>query len=672
MEIDNQGLARIFAEMAELLRIRGGEPHRAAAFERSAKAIESLPEPAAKMLHGGRLQKTPGIGDGTVHRIKQILRTGSCDDLRRLRAALPPSIRDLLRLKGLGPATVRQLYEQAGVRSIDDLDQAIRSGLVRRRLPRLGVERLHAMLEAIAVQRARGGQIPLVEALRLVDDFVRELEAVPGVERVAAGGSVRRRRAMIGDLDLVIATREPKAAIEAFLASPRAAAVISRRTDGGSIYLSSMRQADLWVFPPDQWGAGLHAFTGNKEHNIQLRKLAGRKGLHISEHGIADRSSGQRLTSGRTEDEIYAAVGLPTIPVALRRGLGEIEAAEQGRLPTPIVEADLRGDLHMHTTWSDGSATPEAMAEAAGRLGLEYIAITDHSQSLGVANGLTPERLAEQRRRLRALEDRGVGPALLAGIEVDILADGALDLDASALRPLDWVVASVHSHLDQDRETMTARVVRALETGLVDCLGHPTGRRLGRRPASAIDLDRVFEVARRIGVCLEINGSPTRMDLADAHCRQARDLGVMLSLDTDAHAPSELERRAFGLAMARRGWVEKRHVINTRPVDEVLAWRRDRLRHFGIAVPAARPRPEREAASGATRTATTGDADQLLLEALGRRPLETTTRQRLERYLASGDDPSLEVALTTLDERNPIQQAFDLLTTADGGEEHRQ
>ncbi|RMH15479.1 MAG: DNA polymerase/3'-5' exonuclease PolX, partial [Acidobacteria bacterium] len=580
----NHDVARVFDEMAELLAIRGGDPHRVRAFQRVAKVIENLPQPVARALRYGTLQRTPGIGEGAVHRVKQILRRGTCDDLERLRAQIPAGLREMTRLRGLGARTVRRLHQQLGIASIDQLELAATSGLLLKRMPRMGAERIHAILQEIAVHRARGGKIPLVEALEIAAPLLEHLRQA-GAEQVAMGGSVRRRRAMIGDLDLLASAADPAPVIEAFLAAPGAESVISRRSDGGSIRLPNLRQVDLWVFPPESWGAGLHAFTGNKEHNVNLRTRAGRLGIHLSEHGISERDGGRRISTGRSEEEIYAAVGLPFIPVELRENLGEIEAAEAGRLPDLVGAGDLRGDLHMHTTWSDGTAGARDMVLAARRLGLEYVAITDHSLSLTVANGLDATRLREQRRELRRLQEEVAGIEILAGIEVDVLAGGALDLEASDLRPLDWVVASIHSDFDLDAEAMTSRLVRAMETGLVDCIGHPAGRKLGKREPYPLDLERLFTTARRLGVALEVNGGPRRMDLDDAACRQAREMGVTLVLNTDAHAPAHLHHhRRFALAMARRGWVERRHVLNARPVEEVRAWRRDRLRRHGIAV----------------------------------------------------------------------------------------
>ncbi len=668
--MSNADVAAVFHELAELLRIQGGDRHRAKAFHNVGKILENLPEPVARAVRYGTLARTPGVGAGTVHRVKQILRTGTCDDLKRLRLRIPSGVRELLALRGLGPSTVRLLHQQLGIRSIAQLEAAAHAGLLND-LPRLSALTVHNLLEEIAVSKARGGKIPLVEAEAALRPLMDRLRAADGCEQVSPGGSVRRQRAMIGDLDLLASSSEPEIVIEAFLTEPNASAVLTRRTDGGSIRLNDQRQVDLWVFPPESWGAGLHAFTGNKEHNINLRTRAGRLGLHISEHGVSNRKTGQRLNTGLTEENIYAAVQLPFIPVPLRQNLGEIEAAEHGNLPVPIQPEDLRGDLHMHTTWSDGTGSIGDMARAAAALGLEYIAITDHSRSLQVANGLTPERLRDQRRALARTQESFGSVHLLAGIEVDILADGRLDLDASALRPLDWVVGSVHGHFDQDDDTMTSRLIQAMETGLIDCIGHPFGRKLGRREPHAIDFERLLDAARRLDVALEINGNPRRMDLSDTHCRQAREAGVTLVIDTDAHSPAHLSRRTYALAMAQRGWLERKHILNTRPVDSILTFRRDRLRRHGIVVgatlastpqkPPSTPALAPSDGGSAIDTApSTGPAVAALANRLAAGPLDADLRRRLEAFLVSGSDPDLEAALAA-QTTNPIQRAFDLL-----------
>ena len=641
--------------MAELLAIRGGDPHRVRAFHRVARVLANLPESVERMLAFGTLRKTPGIGDGTVHRVKEVLRRGSFEDLDRLRAALPAGLRDMVKLKGLGPRTVRQLYQRYRVATVEQLEQAALSGLLAQ-LPRFGVDRIHGVLREIEAYKNRRGKAPLIEALRTAESIAEELRAA-GAAEVAFGGSCRRQKAMIGDLDVLVAAEDPKPVVERFRSLPGVAMSLARGGEGGSVRLESGQQADLWVFPIESWGAGLHAFSGSKEHVVAVRTRAHRFGLHISEHGISNRADGRRINPGRREEEIFAAVGLPFIVPELRENLGEIEAAVEGRLPTLVEAEDLRGDLHMHTRASDGSGTALEMAQAALELGYEYIAITDHSKSLSVANGLNESRLAAQGEQLRHLEQELGRLHLLAGSEVDILPDGSLDFEPETLRRLDWVVASVHEHLDMDAEQMTARIVQALETGLVDCLAHPTGRKLGRREPYPVDLERVFETARRMGVAVEANGDPYRMDLDGAGCRMAREWGVPVAIDTDSHSPAHLKRREFGLSSARRGWLEKRHVVNAQPVEALRELRADRLRRAGIvvAVPARTVVVEPRAAPAAD----VGVSEDLVV-LLRRGLLTEEVRERLRVYLETGDDPELDAALRELSD-NPVQQAFNLL-----------
>jgi DNA polymerase (family 10) len=646
--------------MAELLAIRGGDRHRVRAFHRVARVVANLPESVERMLTLGALAKVPGIGEGTLHRVKQILRRGTFDDLERLRAELPPGLREMVKLKGLGPSTVRQLHQRFRISTIDELERLALAGRLAE-LPRFGVDRIHAILREIEAWKGRRGKAPLVEARGVAETIAGELRDAGAVE-VAFGGSLRRWKPMIGDFDLLAAAEDPRPLVERFQSLPGVRTALSGGSAEASVRLESGRQSDLWVFPIESWGAGLHAFSGSKEHVVAVRTRAHRFGLHVSEHGISNRADGRRLSPGRLEEEIFAAVGLPFIEPELRENLGEIQAAESGRLPALVTAEDLRGDLHMHTTASDGSGTALDMARAALELSYEYIAITDHSRSLAVARGLDERRLAAHVKEIRRLEQDLGRLHVLAGSEVDILPDGSLDYEPETLRRLDWVIASVHEHLDMDAERMTARVVRALETGLVDCLGHPTGRRLGRRDPYPLDLERIFDTARRLGVAVEANGDPYRMDLDGAGCRMAREWGVPVAIDTDSHSPAHLRRREFGLASARRGWLEKRHVLNAQPVEALRELRAERLRRQGlvVSVPARtvviEPRP---AASAAVEPGASAD----LVAKLESVPLGEDVRRRLKVYLETGEDPELVAALSEIS-ANPVQQAFNLLMSS--------
>lgn len=659
--MNNRDVAAVFDEMAELLRLKGGDPHRSRAFSRAAKVLEALPEPVDAMLRSGKLQRIPAIGEGTVHRVKQILRRGTCDDLDRLRRQIPPGLLQLLEIKGLGPRTVRTLHQRLRVHDVDSLEAAARNGRLRT-LPRFGVDTVHALLGEIAAWRARQGKIPLPEALRIAAGICEWMLGSPDVVRAIPGGSMRRMRAMVGDLDILAAAHDTRAAVARFVSQPGTREILAQGDTEASVRLASGRQTDLWSFPPECWGAGLHSWSGSKEHVVALRTRAGRMGYHITDQGVFTRDRSRRVTSGETEEEIYALLDLQWVTPELREGLGEIELAAAGKLPTLVTAGDLRGDLHLHTTASDGKATTRQMARTALELGYEYLAITDHSKALTVANGLDEARLLTHRGEILALEAELDALDLLPGVEVDIHADGSLDIDAAVLAQLDWVVASVHDHFELDREAQTARLVRAMESGLVDVLGHPTGRKLGRREAMDLDLDRVLTTARRLGVAVEVNGGPYRMDLDDVGCRAARELGVTIVVDTDAHSPAELRRPDFALAMARRGGLEARHVLNTRPIDEVRAHRRDRLRHHGVAVPEARrraPAPAPATSSPAATTAPTATAS-VLGDELAADTLAPELLARVREFLETGDDPELAAALAGTG-ANPVQAAFGLL-----------
>jgi len=674
---ENSEVARVFSEMADLLHIRGGDPHRIRSFRRTARILENLPERAAAMVRFGTLAKWPGIGPGSMRRIKQILNTGTCDDHRALRQQLPDGLRDLLQVKGIGASTIRIIWNNLKVGSLDELEYAARTGLLRT-LPRMGDRTVNRILRGIEDYRNRLGKVPFMQARRTGLRLVDALRTSAPVHQIALGGSVRRGKAEIGDLDILVATDDFEEVAQRFLSLPEVEQVLLRGTGRCSIRLPNRQQVDLRILPIENWGAGLHYFTGSALHNIAIRarglKLAD---LKISDKGIFRRDTTDCLDPGRTEEIIFAAVGLPWIPPEIRENTGEIEAGARGRLPTLVDRSDLRGDLHMHTVASDGSGTARDMVDAALELGHEYIAITDHTQSLTVANGLDERRLAEQQHHIQALEDRVGRIRIAAGVEVDILADGSLDIDTDLLRSLDWVIASVHSHLDMSGAEMTERLIRAMESGVVDCIGHPTNRRLGHRGPSELDIEKLLTTARRLGVALEVNGNPGRMDLQDTHCRQAREAGVPVAINTDAHSPHHLRYQEFGLLTARRGWIEPKDVLNCRPWEELADRRRARFRSRQWTVPTPRarttppPQPSATASEGFTDhypdpealdpiPATPIEEEPDLVGRLDEVPLDSALRERIQAFLRSGGDPRLAEALEARGE-NAMQEAFSLL-----------
>jgi DNA polymerase (family 10) len=577
--LENSEIAALFAEMADLLQIEGGDRHRVAAFRRAARIIEGLPRPAEELLGRGELDKVRGIGPGTIHRVKQMLRRHGCDDLDALRRKVGPGLREMLKIKGLGPTTVRNIHNRLGIDTIDALEYAAKVGAIES-IPRMGTAMTHKILAGIEAYRRRRGKVALIEAQRVGQRIARALAELPEATRVELAGSVRRRKAAIGDLDLLVASTDPGPVAARFVTLPDVEEVLLRGDARCSVRLHNQQQADLRVLPPQSFGAGLHYFTGSKQHNIELRKRAGRMGLKVSDKGVFTRDE-ELIDPCPDEADVFRYLGLPWIPPELRENQGEVEAAERGRLPSLVEAGDLLGDLHMHTTDSDGRGSLREMAERARELGHRYIAITDHSKALRIAWGLDEGRLAAQIARIRRLEGEFEGVRVLAGVEVDILEDGDLDLDPALLAQLDWVVASVHQWTNQDEDTMTRRVIRAIESGVVDCIGHPTGRRPGKRDPYPLDLEAVLAAARDCEVALECNGGPNRMDLADVDCRRCRERGVAVVVNTDAHAPGHLGRHEFGLAMARRGGLERRHVLNAQAWEVIAERRARRLRDHG-------------------------------------------------------------------------------------------
>lgn len=573
--MDNAAIARLLTEMADICEIRGDNPFKIRAFRNAAAAIETAThdlDPIARAADGAaRLREIPGIGASIAAKIVEICTTGGSEEHRALLAEFPPTLLELLKLDGVGPKKVRLFHDALEVRTLDDLERAARAGRVRS-LPKMGEKSEEKVLRSIAEHRARSGRYLLSAAEDTVERLMAMLRAVPGVARVEPAGSYRRRRETVGDVDLLVACADPPAVMARFAG---AGAVIGSGETKTSIRLSSGIQADLRVVPAESFGAALHYFTGSKAHNVAIRGMCVKRGLTLNEYGLwkalEDGSPGERV-GGASEEEVFGALGLAWIPPELRENRGEIEAAQEGRLPRLLERRDLRGDLHMHTTTTDGTASIEEMALAAAAQGHGYCAITDHSKALAFANGLDEARLREHAARIReAGKKLGGKIRVLAGIEVDILADGALDLAHDALAELDVVIASVHSRFDLGREEMTRRLVRAIESGAVDAIGHPTGRLLLRREPYPLDMEEIMRAAKAKGVALEVSAYPDRLDLNDVHCRLAKELGVKLVIDTDSHATSHLAMQRFGVDTARRAWLEKADVLNTRECDEFLA-----------------------------------------------------------------------------------------------------
>ena len=567
----NFEVARIFYEIASLLEVRDESRFRIRAWQRAAQTLETLSEDVTAVAARGALRSLPGIGKEIAARIEEYLATGRLELLDRLRENLPPDFLSLLEVRGLGPRTARALWELLGIDTVERLEEACRSGRV---IGVAGIQKktCENLLKAIAQHKAGRSRALLTTARAIANQVATALRAHGGVDRLEIAGSLRRMRETVKDIDILVTSTEPAHVIETLVSLPSVAEITARGETKVSVRHQDGLAIDLRVVAPDAFGAALQYFTGSKAHNVRLREMAVRRGLKISEYGVFDEATGARV-AGETEHDVYAAVGLPWIPPELREDGGEIDAAREGRLPELVAIADLKGDLHDHTEWSDGHHSLERLVEAAESRGYEYVIVSDHSRSLTIAQGLSIERLRQQRAEIRAVQARH-RIRILAGTECDILEDGALDFPDEVLAELDVVVASVHSRFKQDRATMTARIVRALGNPHMDILGHPTGRRLGSRDPYDVDLDAVFAAARTHGKAVEINASPERLDLNDAHARRAAEAGVLLSISTDTHYLAELDNLDLGVAVARRAWVTRDGILNTRPLDALLSWTR--------------------------------------------------------------------------------------------------
>ena len=574
--MDNKRVAAIFNEMADLLEIKGGQLFRIRAFRRVAEAIEELPDALISLIETGTLAEVPGVGKGAVRRIEEIIETGDCADHKKLRDELPPGILELLSVSGIGPKTVKLVFDELGIGSIDALEAAARAGHLAS-LPRMGEKSQAKILKAIDRYRARTGRIPLTTALPQGLAVVSEIASEPSVIRADLAGSSRRRRESIGDLDILAASDDAPAVMDRLVALPQIDEVLLRGDTKCSVRLRSGIQLDLRVVPEASYGAASHYFTGSQMHNIAIRDRAKRRGLRINEYGVFTEPAGERI-AGATEEEVFAAVDLPYIPPELREDRGELEAAEAGKLPRLIGAEDLQGDLHTHSKAGGGAAAPSALARAAKALDYRYLAVTDRLAAAAnstVSTALDPAGLARRRKQLMEISEQ-VGIRLLNGAEVAITADGAVPGAESP--ELEWVIATVAAVPGMDREATTDRIIRAFESGLIDCLAHPTGRVLGEQPGIDLDLERLLQAAARTGVAMELNADPRRLDLDAPHCRMARDLGCLVALNSDAYHPKQLAAIEFGVYTARRGWLAAKDVLNAQPLETVLQHRAHRRR----------------------------------------------------------------------------------------------
>jgi DNA polymerase (family 10) len=562
--MDNLTLARCLHEIADILEIKGENAFRIRSYRLAAESVQSASQDVAAMVRrGDDLKDLPGVGTAIAGKLDELVRTGQCTYHQDLLREVPAGLLELLKLPGLGPRGVKLVFDQLGVRSAEDLEAAIAAGRFRA-LKGMKEKKEARILKGLQERKRAVARHLLPEVQAVVSALTRFLEE-RGARQVVPVGSFRRRRETIGDLDLVV-VGEAEALSAAFASWSEVREVLVRGAAKTSVVLTSGLQVDLRPFPPESLGAALQYFTGSKDHNVALRERAVRRGLKLNEYGLYRVETGERI-AGATEEEVYAALGLACIPPELREDRGEIEAAAEGRLPALVERSDVRGDLHSHTVESDGRDTIEAMVEAARARGLGYLAVTEHSRAIPSrtrGTGLDEARCLEHIARVRALQEKTPDIRLLAGIEVDILPDGGLDMADEVLAQLDLVVGSLHSRLDMPSEQMTARVLRALENPRLHVWGHPLARLLGKREPVSLDVERAIEAAARAGVALEINCQPDRLDLPDHLLRAARDKGARFVVSTDSHAVHEFDSLSYGVAVARRGWLTAEDVLNTR------------------------------------------------------------------------------------------------------------
>ena len=567
--MENKSIADLLTEIADILDIQGENPFRVRSYRNAARTIADMGQSVRAMVRAGEdLEQIPGIGKSLQEKIEEIVSTGKCGFLEELRVKVPPALTELLKLEGLGPKKVKLLYDELGVDSVDRLEKSAQAGKLRD-LPGMGLKTEEKVLKSIEQYRAGMGRFKLSVGFTYAQALLEYLKGVPGLKRLDPAGSFRRHRETIGDLDLLAICGRGCKVMDRFTTYGDVAEVISEGETKSSVRLKCGLQVDVRVLEEESYGAALHYFTGSKAHNVAIRERAKDLGLKVSEYGVF-RAKDEKRLSGANEEDVFKAVGLPFIPPELREDRGEIQAAEKGKLPKLIELGDIRGDLQMHTSATDGKNTIAEMAQKAKEMGYAYIAITDHSKAVRVAGGLDEKRLAKHLQEVEKAGGKIPGIRILKGVEVDILADGSLDLKDDILKECDVVLASVHSRFNMEEGEMTRRIIKAIGNPHVSILAHPTGRLILEREAYKVNRKEVFQAAIDHGVVLEINAYPDRLDLRDVDARMAKEMGARLVISTDAHSTMQLELMKFGVFTARRGWVEARDVINTLPLQGLL------------------------------------------------------------------------------------------------------
>jgi DNA polymerase (family X) len=563
-------IIKILEDIAVLLELKSENVFKSRAYQKAARSIEFLSEDLDKLAREDRLLEIPGVGEAIAKKLSELITTGRLEYYEKLKSEFPPGIGTLIEVPGIGPRTALLLTRELGIQTLEELEKAIQDGRVAA-LPRMGEKTAQNILQQIQAFRKKKSEkrVPLGVALPIADSILDSLRNLPGLQNLTIAGSLRRFRDTIGDIDILGTAENPENIIRAFTMLPQVQEVLEKGQIKASVIVTAGLQVDLRLLEHDAFGSALQYSTGSRQHNIDLRKRAEHLGLSLSEYGILNTATNQ-LEKFATEEAFYARQGLKYIPPELREGLYEIELAEKDALPVLLEPGDIKGDLHIHTEWSDGVNSIEEMAEAARNKGYKYIAITDHSGGLGIARGLNVKKIENQIEQIHELNNKYQGFRILSGLEVDIRANGDLDMPDEVLARLDIVLASIHSGMNQGLEQMTARIIKAIENPNVDVIAHPTGRLLGEREPVALYMEKILQSALEHKTAMEISAMPNRLDLKDAHIHLARQMGVKMIIDTDAHRIEQMDFMHYGVGTARRGWCEARDILNTLSVDELL------------------------------------------------------------------------------------------------------
>lgn len=568
--MENADIAKIFEDIADLLEIKGENPFRVRSYRNAALIISGMPESMRNIVEKDEkeLENIRGIGKSIHEKIVEVVKTGKCKFHDELLKEMPPGLLELLEVSGIGPKKVQLLYDSLGIKSVEELENAAKQGKLKN-LPHMGEKTEEKILKAVQELKSHKGRFRISLAMSYAEPLIEYLRKIPGITAIEPAGSLRRWKDTIGDVDILISCKKGASVMDRLVRYPDVKEVIAKGDTKSTVMLKSNLQVDVRALDEKSFGAALQYFTGSKAHNIAIRDRAKKMGLKISEYGVFDEKTDKWL-AGRTEEDVYKTIGLPFIPPELRENMGEIEAAEKDSLPKLIEIQDIKGDLHVHTNESDGIHTLEEMAAYAMQKGYEYIAATEHSKAVGIAHGLDKARVLKQIKEIDKINSQLKSFRILKGTEVDIKADGSIDHDRDILEQLDVVVGAVHSKFNMTMEEMTERIIKAMSTGLINIIAHPTGRIVAVREPYPVDMSRLMQAAKEYNVILELNSYPDRLDLNDSHCRLAKDMDVMVAISTDSHNRQHLDYIRFGVHTARRGWLEKKNVLNTRPLSEVL------------------------------------------------------------------------------------------------------